>query len=102
MLCPGSLRALAPPLIGRDPSNQMYPIAWATVEGENHDSWYLFLSLLQKDIQINNQRDGWVIISDQQKGLIKAVNEIIPHAKHRMCARHIYANWRKQHRDKEF
>jgi hypothetical protein len=33
----------------------MYPIAWATVEGENYDSWYWFLSLLQKDIQINNQ-----------------------------------------------
>jgi hypothetical protein len=88
--------------IGRDPNNQMYPIAWATVEGENHDSWYWFLSLLQKDIQINNQGDGWVIISDQQKGLIKAVNEIIPKAEHRMCARHIYANWRKKHRDKAF
>ena len=80
----------------------MYPIAWATVEGENHDSWYWFLSLLQKDIQINNQGDGWVIISDQQKGLIKAVNEIIPEAEHKMCARHIYANWKKQHRDKAF
>ncbi|KAM0916359.1 hypothetical protein ACQ4PT_010238 [Festuca glaucescens] len=72
------------------------------VEGENYDSWYWFLSLLQKDIQINNQGDGWVVISDQQKGLIKAVNEIIPNAEHRMCARHIYANWRKEHRDKVF
>jgi hypothetical protein len=80
----------------------MYPIAWATVEGENHDSWYWFLSLLQKDIQINNQGDGWVVMSDQQKGLIKTVSEIIPNAEHRMCARHIYANWRKQHRDKIF
>jgi hypothetical protein len=88
--------------IGRDPNNQMYPVAWATVEGESYDSWYWFLSLLQKDIQINNHGDGWVIISDQQKGLIKAVNEIIPGAEHRMCARHIYANWRKQHRDKIF
>nr|XP_051201902.1 uncharacterized protein LOC127315456 [Lolium perenne] len=86
--------------VGRDPNNQMYPIAWATIEGENYDSWYWFLSLLQKDIQINNQGDGWVIISDQQKGLIKAVNEIIPNAELRMCARHIYANWRKEHRDK--
>jgi transposase-like protein len=76
----------------------MYPIAWSTVEGENHYSWYWVFSLLQKDIQINNQGDGWVIISDQQKGLIKAVNEIIPEAEHRMCARHIYANWRKKYR----
>jgi hypothetical protein len=88
--------------VGRDPNNQMYPIAWACVENENYDSWYWFISLLQKDIQINNQGDGWVIISDQQKGPIKAVNEIIPEAEHRMCARHIYANWRKKHRDKGF
>jgi transposase-like protein len=86
--------------IGRDANNQMYPIAWATVERENYDSWYWFLALLQKDIQINNNGEGFVIISDQQKGLIKAVNEIIPQAEHRMCARHIYANWRKSHRDK--
>jgi hypothetical protein len=98
----GAVRGQILCAIGRDPNNQMYPIAWATVEGENHDSWYWFLSLLQKDIQINNQGDGWVIISDQQKGLIKAVNEIIPEAEHRMCARHIYANWRKKHRDKAF
>jgi transposase-like protein len=58
------------------------------------------LSLLQKDIEKNNFGESWVIISDQQKGLIKAVNKIIIGAEHRMCARHIYANWRKQHRDK--
>ncbi|XP_071676846.1 uncharacterized protein [Lolium perenne] len=58
--------------------------------------------LKSADIQINNQGDGCVVISDQQKGLIKAVSEIIPNAEHRMCERHIYANWRKQHRDKIF
>lgn len=87
--------------IGRDSNNQMYPIAWATVEVESYDSWYWFLSFLQKDLQISNNGDGWVFISDQQKGLIRAVNEIVPEAEHRMCARHIYANWRKVHRDKK-
>jgi transposase-like protein len=80
----------------------MYPIAWACVEVESYDSWYWFLSYLQKDIQINNHGEGWVIISDQQKGLIKAVSEIVPEAEHRMCARHIYANLKKLHRDKQF
>ena len=78
----------------------MYPIAWATVEVESYDSWYWFLSFLQKDIHIKNHGDGWAFISDQQKGLIRVVNEICPQAEHRMCARHIYANWRKQHREK--
>jgi hypothetical protein len=86
--------------VGRDANNQMYPIAWACVENENYDSWYWFLSFLQKDLQINNYGSSWVVISDQQKGLIKAVSEIIPEAEHRMCARHIYANWKKQFRDK--
>ncbi|XP_051191015.2 uncharacterized protein [Lolium perenne] len=88
--------------VGRDANNQMYPISWACVEVESYDSWYWFLSYLQKDIQINNHGEGWVIISDQQKGLIKAVSEIVPQAEHRMCARHIYANWKKLHRDKKF
>lgn len=86
--------------IGRDANNQMYPIAWATVEVDSYDSWYWFLSFLQKDIQINHHGDGWVFISGQHKGLTRAVNEICPQAEHRMCGRHIYANWRKQHKEK--
>jgi hypothetical protein len=111
--------------IGRDANNQMYPIAWAYVELETHDSWYWFLGLLQKDLNINNGGEGWVLISDQQKvrtffkkccftlvakylllnicdshlqGLLKAVSELVPNAEHRMCARHIYANWKKLQR----
>ncbi|WVZ79281.1 hypothetical protein U9M48_026882 [Paspalum notatum var. saurae] len=87
--------------IGRDANNQIYPIAWAAVATETYDSWYWFLGLLQKDLNINNGGEGWVIISDQQKGLLKAVAELILEAEHRMCARHIYANWRKKHTDKE-
>jgi hypothetical protein len=53
--------------IGRDAKNQMYPIAWAYVERETYDSWYWFLGLLQKDLNISNEGEGWVLISDQQK-----------------------------------
>ena len=35
------------------------------------------------------------------QGLLKAVQELIPNAEHRMCARHIYANWRKKYTDKK-
>lgn len=56
--------------IGRDANNQMYPIAWATVEKETNDSWYWFLGLLQKDLNITGGGEGWVIISDQQKVII--------------------------------
>ncbi|XP_057793597.1 uncharacterized protein LOC131010184 [Salvia miltiorrhiza] len=42
-------------------------------------------------------RDGLGItfISDQQKGLINAIQDLAPFATHRNCARHVYSNWKK-------
>ena len=53
--------------IGRDANNQMYPVAWAVVEKETSESWEWFVGLLIKDLDINDQGEGWVFISDQQK-----------------------------------
>jgi hypothetical protein len=47
----------------------MYPVAWAAVGREDYDSWYQFIGLLQKDLNINFGGEDWVIISDQQKVL---------------------------------
>jgi hypothetical protein len=88
--------------IGRDANNQMHPLAWACVEQETNLTWKWFVGLLIKDLDINNNGAGWVFISDQQKGLINAMKDYLPNAEHRMCARHIYANWRKKHRDHEW
>ncbi|XP_078429913.1 uncharacterized protein LOC144701955 [Wolffia australiana] len=81
--------------VGRDGNNQMFPIAWAVVEGENQASWTWFISLLMTDLGIVDGY-GWTIISDQQKGLENAVASVLPNAEHKNCARHIYANWRKK------
>ncbi|XP_031398388.1 uncharacterized protein LOC116208951 [Punica granatum] len=83
--------------IGRDANNQMFPIAWAVVQVESRDTWSWFLSRLKDDLNITDDL-GWSIISDQQKGLVQAVAELFPHAEHRMCARHIYANWGGSHK----
>ncbi|KAK8999555.1 hypothetical protein V6N11_070716 [Hibiscus sabdariffa] len=40
--------------------------------------------------------EGLTLMSDQQKGLVPVINEFFPLLKHRMCARHIYANWHKK------
>ncbi|CAN6171229.1 unnamed protein product [Urochloa humidicola] len=87
--------------IGRDANNQMYPIAWAVVERENNDSWDWFCDLLFRDLQVGDGAD-WVFISDQQKGVLNAVEKWAPLAEHRNCARHIYANWKKQFKEKEW
>ena len=88
--------------IGRDANNQIYPIAWVMVEKETEDSWSWFFGLLQKDLNIPIGGKGWVIISDQQKGLLNAVVEYFPECEHRMCTRHIYANWRKTYRKTDY
>ncbi|BAH92786.1 Os04g0578900 [Oryza sativa Japonica Group] len=87
--------------IGRDANNQMYPIAWAVVEKENNDSWDWFCSLLFRDLKVGSG-EGWVFISDQQKGILNAVHHWAPLVEHRNCARHIYANWKKKFRNKEW
>ena len=78
--------------IGRDANNQIYLVAWAVVEKETEDSWSWFFGLLQKDLNIPIGGKGWVIISDQQKGLLNAVAKYFLECEHRMCTRHIYAN----------
>ena len=52
--------------VGKDGNNQMFPIAWAVVEGENQTSWTWFIQLLMRDLGISDGL-GWTIISDQQK-----------------------------------
>nr|GEV46346.1 putative reverse transcriptase domain, ribonuclease H-like domain, aspartic peptidase domain protein [Tanacetum cinerariifolium] len=45
---------------------------------------------------------GLTLMFDQQKGLIEAVKEVMPHAEHHQCSRHIYERFRKQYNGVEF
>ncbi|CAI9277062.1 unnamed protein product [Lactuca saligna] len=82
--------------IGRDADNHVYPIAWAVIDVENKDNWTWFIELLVADLDLDCGR-GLVVISDQHKGLLQAVTELLPYVEHRQCARHIYANFRKKY-----
>jgi hypothetical protein len=53
--------------IGRDANDQMYPLAWEVVEGENNDSWEWFMTELRMCLQIEDGGKGWTLVSDQQK-----------------------------------
>ncbi|GKV18372.1 hypothetical protein SLEP1_g28768 [Rubroshorea leprosula] len=70
------------------------------VEGETTKTWIWFLEELQKDMVIGS-RSNFTFISDQQKGLIHAIEDLFPDAEHRTCARHKYANFRKNNGGKE-
>ncbi|KAJ9561399.1 hypothetical protein OSB04_006559 [Centaurea solstitialis] len=77
------------------------PIAWAVVNVENKDNWGWFIRLLGEDIDIPDGQ-GLTLMSDQHKGLIEVVKEVMPYAEHRQCARHIYENFRKAYSGLEF
>ncbi|XP_048497601.1 uncharacterized protein LOC125496111 [Beta vulgaris subsp. vulgaris] len=51
---------------GRDANEQMFPIAWATVEGENNLSWEWFFLHLQTCLQLGDGT-GIAIISDEHQ-----------------------------------
>ncbi|GJZ88488.1 multidrug resistance-associated protein 5 [Tanacetum coccineum] len=87
--------------IGRDSNNHIYPVAWAVVNVENKDKWTWFLELLEEDLGCS-RGNGLTLMSDQHKGLIEAVKDVMPNAEHRQCARHIYENFRKQYPGLEF
>ena len=47
--------------IGRDNNNQMFPISWVVVEGENNDSWGWFLKGLQSYLGLGTGQDVVII-----------------------------------------
>ncbi len=51
--------------VGRDGNDQMYPVAWAVVDVENHSNWLWFMDLVKKDLEIADDGAGWTLQSDQ-------------------------------------
>ncbi|KAL4382936.1 hypothetical protein GQ457_15G019750 [Hibiscus cannabinus] len=60
-----------------DANDGIYPIAYAVVESENFSAWYWFLSLLKDDLEILNSNQI-CFMSDRQKGLNEALDELFP------------------------
>ncbi|XP_048497728.2 uncharacterized protein LOC125496290 [Beta vulgaris subsp. vulgaris] len=81
-------------VVGRDGNDQMYPIAWAVVEGENTSSWEWFITKLQVHLQLEDG-DGLAILSDENQAILSTVARLLPKAEHRHCARHIFALWHR-------
>ncbi|XP_074352513.1 uncharacterized protein LOC141691646 [Apium graveolens] len=91
-VCGGQLLSV----VGRDGNNSIFPVAMAVVETGSYDSWKWFSMLVTEDLGLGTGY-GYTFISDQQKGLIKAVKELLPHIEHRSCTRHLYSNLGKKY-----
>jgi len=51
-------------VVGRDPKNQYFPLAFGVVETQSKETWKVFMELLMDDIGKDKR---YVFISDQQK-----------------------------------
>ncbi|XP_024163880.1 uncharacterized protein LOC112170821 [Rosa chinensis] len=81
--------------VGTDANNTSWVVAYAMVEFESKDSWIWFLELLCKVLEIKEDGAGWVFLSDKQKGLKSAFEEVVLSAHIRFCVRHMWTNFTK-------
>ncbi|XP_038701798.1 uncharacterized protein LOC119998517 [Tripterygium wilfordii] len=81
-------------VVGRDPNDQMLPIAYAIINRENRENWTWFLGRLLEDIG-SHRENRWTFMSDQQKGLLLTLDEDLEGMDHRFCVRHLYSNFKK-------
>jgi hypothetical protein len=56
-------------VVGMDPNDCIYPIAFAIVEVESFVTWKWFLKTLKADLQIDNTFP-WTIMTDKQNVLL--------------------------------
>ncbi|KAL5538155.1 hypothetical protein UlMin_042807 [Ulmus minor] len=83
--------------VGIDANSGMFPIAFSVVESECKDSWLWFFDHLRTDLGIvSGNQVTW--ISDKQKGLESALVAQFTTPDHRHCLRHLYNNFKSQHR----
>ncbi|XP_021734705.1 uncharacterized protein LOC110698475 [Chenopodium quinoa] len=83
--------------VGRDANDQMYPVAWAIVEGENNLSWECFYLVLLNHV-VNFPEN---LLSLVLQGHIECCLHVLPKAEHRHCARHVFAHRHKTYRGDE-
>lgn len=90
--------------IGIDANNCMFHVAYAVVEGETKKSWTWFFQSVQQDLGIYDQ-PMWTFISDKQKGLLPAFEDVFLNVHHRFYVIHLHSNFKfagyksKAHKD---
>jgi hypothetical protein len=85
--------------VGVDGNNQILPLCWGIAQGENFQNWLLFLQFAKSSLYSDSfdetdaqTRATLVIMSDRQKGLKKAPQEVFQGASEPHYAQNIAAN----------
>ena len=75
-----------------DGNGQIFPIALGVAESENTATWTWFISLLKTALHIQDDGQGLVFLSDREKGIEAALDDVLPRAAHAYCVFHIEKN----------
>ena len=74
-----------------DANQQILLLAWALVPSENQENWEYFLNLLSEAYPPCST-EGFVIISDRDKGLVLTTEKILPNISYAKCCHYIQDN----------
>lgn len=80
-----------------DTNNCIFSFSYAIVKKEKKKTWLWFMNLLGKDLNIMNSH-CYTFKNDKQKGLIDAVTELFSNASHKFWVRHLYNNFKGEHK----
>ncbi|KAG5553272.1 hypothetical protein RHGRI_011211 [Rhododendron griersonianum] len=83
--------------VGLDGNNGLFPIVVAIVEMEGSESWKFFIDHLQTVLGHGSEAKPWAFMSDMQKSIESVLAEFMPQSAHRLCCRHLFANFKKVH-----
>ncbi|KAM6596350.1 hypothetical protein CsatA_006874 [Cannabis sativa] len=75
--------------VAYDANNQLFLVAFAIVDSENHDSWKYFLRKLKEAI---GEVENLMFISDRHQSIEHVVEVVFPEACHCACFKHITMN----------
>ena len=83
-----------------DAKGSLFPVAYAVVDAENDNNWAWFIEHLRTVIQQHAPAHltpgKLTFLSDRQKGLLEAVEQLLPASPHGYCLRHLYENFHKE------
>ena len=80
-----------------DGNGNVFPCALGVAESENMATWTWFVNLVRAGLHIEDGGEGIVVLGDREKGLERAVNELLPRACHGYCVCHINKNLKAHH-----
>ncbi|KAL2922202.1 CRISPR system CMR subunit Cmr7 1 [Bienertia sinuspersici] len=83
-------------VVALDENNEMFPIAWGIVSGEDEDNWKFFIWNLKHILEHGDRGEhNFCIISDWHKAIDKACPELWPGVGKRYYTKNLSVNFKK-------